>query len=198
MVEDHFRSLNSIEEPLQRPFATETLNIQADSLDGNAEGPQGVREVLLRDRIEEFRKVREGKERTLCKLWEEWEEVQFELISLAAEVLGQESITFAQTRDKDMKPGQREKLQKALEPIRESHEDTSKRCVSLEADLAQLEASMDRITSNAKKTMTEMQQVSVDTPPQADGALHCLQQYNIQKNKLFQGLQRHIEMLAAL
>ncbi|EXJ77468.1 hypothetical protein A1O3_09694 [Capronia epimyces CBS 606.96] len=179
--EGHFRSLTNVEEPLQRPFIAETLNVQVKPIPENAEGHQGVQEVLLRNQIEGFRKLRGENERALCRLWEEWEDVQFELIGLAAEVFGQESMTFAQTRDEDMKPGQKEKLQKVLERVPGSHGQMYNLRESLEGDLQRFEASMNQISSRTKKTMTEMQQ-----------------QYTIQKNKLFKGLHQHIEMLAAL
>ncbi|EXJ82024.1 hypothetical protein A1O1_08092 [Capronia coronata CBS 617.96] len=180
-VEEHFRSLNSIEEPLQRPFFAEVLNVQTKPNIATGEGHQERQEVLLSDRVAAFRKLRKDKELTLCKLWEDWEEVQFELIGLAAEVFGPESMTFAQSREEDMKPGQKEKLQKALQPVQGAHQQAKESSGSLEEDLRHFEASMLSIASKTKKTMTDMQQ-----------------QYNIQKNKIFQGLRRHIELLAAL
>ncbi|KAL2421820.1 hypothetical protein ABEF95_008086 [Exophiala dermatitidis] len=179
--EDHFRNLTSIEEPLQRPFDAESLKVQR-SPNPEDVGPSMADEVLLLDRIEAFRKCRAEKETTLCKLWEEWEDVQFQLITLAAEVYGQDSISFAQNRDGDLKPGQKEKLQRALNTVHEVLGDTASDLYALlDEGLKGCEANMAEITSKTKTSMTEMQQ-----------------QYNIQKNKLFKSLTLHIEMLAAL
>ncbi|KAJ4540613.1 hypothetical protein HRR83_007902 [Exophiala dermatitidis] len=179
--EDHLRRLTSIEEPLQRPFDAEILKVQRSPNPENV-GHSVAEEVLLLDRIEEFRKCRVEKEATLCKLWEEWEDVQFQLITLAADVYGQDSISFAQTRDEDLKPGQKERLQKALNHVHGAHGNTaSDEYALLEEGLKGCEANMAEITSKTKNLMTELQQ-----------------QYNIQKNKLFKSLTLHIEMLAAL
>lgn len=197
--EDHLRRLTSIEEPLQRPFDAEILKVQRSPNPENV-GHSVAEEVLLLDRIEEFRKCRVEKEATLCKLWEEWEDVQFQLITLAADVYGQDSISFAQTRDEDLKPGQKERLQKALNHVHGAHGNTaSDEYALLEEGLKGCEANMAEITSKTKNLMTELQQVSdCVLSARARDPKFCSQQYNIQKNKLFKSLTLHIEMLAAL
>ncbi|KIW52453.1 hypothetical protein PV05_08088 [Exophiala xenobiotica] len=175
-LDHHFDDLANIEEPLQKPFDTETLSIQPKP------GPkQQAQEVLLQDRITAFRKLREEKEKILCKLWEDWEDIQFRLIGLAAEVLGQDTLAFAQVRDEDMKPGQREKLENALEAAQKIFDANGDPHDSLAQDLEAFEENVGQIASKTKSTVSELQQ-----------------QYNVQKNKLFKGLHRHIELLAAL
>lgn len=159
-LDHHFDDLANIEEPLQKPFDTETLSIQPKP------GPkQQAQEVLLQDRITAFRKLREEKEKILCKLWEDWEDIQFRLIGLAAEVLGQDTLAFAQVRDEDMKPGQREKLENALEAAQKIFDANGDPHDSLAQDLEVFEENVGQIASKTKSTVSELQQVcSLDVP----------------------------------
>ncbi|KAK4940052.1 hypothetical protein LTR10_019789 [Elasticomyces elasticus] len=178
-LDDHIKRLSKVEEPLQKPFDTETLSTWTYPPGDHSEGKH--QEVLLQVRMANFRKLREGKEKTLCRLWEEWEDIQFELIGLAAEVLGPDLMTFAQSRDEDMKPGQKGRLENALRPAQSRRHEQDDQHESLEQDLEALQEQMNQISTKTKRTVTEMQQ-----------------QYTVQKNKLFKGLHRHIELLAAL
>ncbi|KAI1630048.1 hypothetical protein EDD37DRAFT_645771 [Exophiala viscosa] len=178
-LDDHIERLLKVEEPLQKPFNTETLSICTNPAGEHGEGKQ--QEVLLQDRMDDFRKLREDKEKTLCRLWDEWEDIQFQLVGLAAEVLGPDMLTFAQTSEEDMKPGQKGRLQDALRLAQNGPPDKDNQHESLEQDLEVFHEEMNQITTKTKRTVTEMQQ-----------------QYTVQKNKLFKGLHRHIELLAAL
>ncbi|KAJ9639212.1 uncharacterized protein PV06_09947 [Exophiala oligosperma] len=173
-LDNHIGELTSIEEPLKNSLDTETLSIIQD-------GHEEPREVLLQDQVSAFRKLREDKEEVLRKLWEDWENVQLQLIGLAAEVLGQDALTFAQVRDEDLKPGQKEKLQNTLTAARRLFDEKGKHHEGLEQDLGGFQESISRIANKTEKAVVEMQQ-----------------QYNSQKSKLFKGLHRHIELLAAL
>ena len=162
-LDHHFGDLAKIEEPLQKPFDTETLSIQPDP---DAEGSERqAEEVLLQDRITAFRKLREEKEKILCKLWEDWEDIQFRLIGLAAEVLGQDTLAFAQVRDEDMKPGQREKLENALMAAQKVFDENGDPHDSLAQDLEAFEENVGQIARKTKMTVSELQQVSsLDAP----------------------------------
>ncbi|KIW13232.1 hypothetical protein PV08_08419 [Exophiala spinifera] len=172
--DNHIGKLTSIEEPLGKPFATETLSILK-------EGDEQQQEVLLQDQVAAFRKLRADKEEILRRLWEEWEGTQLQLIGLAAEVLGQDALTFAQVRDEDLKPGQREKLQSTLTNAQRLFDKKREHQEGLQQHLGAFEENIGQIASKTEKTVVEMQQ-----------------QYNTQKSKLFKGLHRHIELLAAL
>ncbi|KAI1616396.1 hypothetical protein EDD36DRAFT_134376 [Exophiala viscosa] len=196
-LDDHIERLLKVEEPLQKPFNTETLSICTNPAGEHGEGKQ--QEVLLQDRMDDFRKLREDKEKTLCRLWDEWEDIQFQLVGLAAEVLGPDMLTFAQTSEEDMKPGQKGRLQDALRLAQNGPPDKDNQHESLEQDLEVFHEEMNQITTKTKRTVTEMQQVGVSRPF-GDNLYtdQAAQQYTVQKNKLCKGLHRHIELLAAL
>ncbi len=126
--------------------------------------------------------------------------MQLQLISLAAEALGRDRIVFAQTREEDLKPGQKEGLEDALNAAQKIHDEQCNSQGGLTRDLASLEDDMARLASKTKQTVAEMQQVrrlSLLRFP-SHGAHPVRQQYNLQRTKLFKGLNRHIELLAAL
>ncbi|EXJ71644.1 uncharacterized protein A1O5_05452 [Cladophialophora psammophila CBS 110553] len=177
-IETRFRRLAEIEEPLQRPFVAEAL-----SKIPPATNPDQAHndEVLLKDRISEFRALREEKEDVLCRLWNEWEDIQFDLLGLAAEALGKQSIQVAQLQNSAMKPGQRERLEKTIDSAQKIHEEIDHRHTGLGQDLTDFEEAMGQISNRTEKAATDLQQ-----------------QYNVQKNKLFKGLMHSIEQLAAL
>lgn len=155
-VESHFEHLAQAEEPLQRPFAAESLaHVQSES------NTHHVEKMLLHDQISNFRKVREEKEMILCKLWDEWEDIQFELIRLGVEVFPPESIAIAQVQDDNLKPGQKERLLSTFDSARKAREDTGNHYESLEQDLDAFEENLVQFGDKTKKTMTEMQQVCV-------------------------------------
>ncbi|KIX92216.1 uncharacterized protein Z520_12097 [Fonsecaea multimorphosa CBS 102226] len=172
-VETHFRELTEIEEPLQRPFAAEALTKVTDERSSD--------EVLLTDRISEFRALREEKEELLCKLWNEWEDIQFDLIKLAVEALGKQSILVTQLQGGAMKPGQQERLENTLDAAQKIHNEIHHRHAELDQNMTGLEETVGQIANRTKKAATDMQQ-----------------QYTVQKNKLFKGLMQSIEQLAAL
>lgn len=130
-------------------------------------GNERPQEVLLQDRITAFKSLRQDKEEALRKLWEEWEDTQLELIGLAAEALGRDALTFAQVRDEDLKPGQREKLQNTLMNAQRLFEKKRGHHESLQQDLGAFEENIDQIASKTEKTVAEMQQVSMPS------AVHC-------------------------
>lgn len=191
-LEGRFAHLTKLANPLQRPFEGESLSVPSIS---NVEQP---REVLLQDRISDFRKVRQQKEAILCKLWEDWEEIQFQLVSLTTEVLGRDQVVFGQTNDEDLKPGQKEKLHTVLESAQHTHDEKGNPHESLGQDLESFQENIDQLSQNVKKTATEMQQVSYGSFSNDPIADFFVQQYKVQKHKLFKGLHRHIELLAAL
>ena len=139
----------------------ETLNIQSTPCIDDASGQPQTQEVLLQDQISTFRTLRQEKEKILRKLWEDWENTQFDLISLAAEVLGQEAIRIAQNQDEGMKPGQKEKLENSFKNAQRGYEDRCSHHESIHQDLQAFEGEITQIASETKKIMTEMQQVSV-------------------------------------
>ncbi|KIW85920.1 hypothetical protein Z517_01313 [Fonsecaea pedrosoi CBS 271.37] len=176
-VENHFRALAEIEEPLQRPLATEALTIVS-----NRTGNQGAEgEVLLKDRIMKFRALREEKEDVLSKLWKEWEDIQFDLIRLAVEAFGKQSLLIVQLQDRAMKPGQQERLENTLDSAQKIHDEIHNQHAQLEQEMTGFEETIGQISNRTKKAAADMQQ-----------------QYNVQKSKLFKGLMQSIEQLAAL
>ncbi|KIW91433.1 uncharacterized protein Z519_08329 [Cladophialophora bantiana CBS 173.52] len=177
-VETRFRTLAEIEEHLQRPFVAEALTKIPLATDTD-QAPND--EVLLKDRISKFRALREEKEDVLCILWNEWEDIQFDLLGLAVEALGKQSIQVAQLQNGALKPGQRERLEKTIDSAQKIHDGVYHRHTALGQDLTGFEETMGQISNRTKKAATDMQQ-----------------QYNVQKNKLFKGLMQSIEELAAL
>ncbi|KAH0844548.1 hypothetical protein FOPE_09786 [Fonsecaea pedrosoi] len=176
-IESHFRGLAEIEEPLQRPLATEALTKVS-----NGTGNQGAEgEVLLKDRIMQFRALREEKEDVLSKLWKEWEDIQFDLIRLAVEAFGKQSLLIVQLQDRAMKPGQQERLENTLDSAQKIHDEIHHQHAQLEQDMTGFEETIGQISNRTKKAAADMQQ-----------------QYNVQKSKLFKGLMQSIEQLAAL
>lgn len=161
-LDHHFEELVKIEEPLQKPFDTEILSIRTTTVGDDGKGSQ--QEVLLQDRIANFRRLREEKEKALCRLWDEWEDTQFQLIRLPAEVLGAHSMTFAQNCEEDMKPGQKSRLDDALRLDPGGPQEEVAPHESLEQDLEAFQEQMHQISTKTKKTVTEMQQVGVSRP----------------------------------
>ncbi|OAP60944.1 hypothetical protein AYL99_05946 [Fonsecaea erecta] len=177
-IETHFHELAETEEPLQRPFAAEAFTPVPSRTDTDY---RSTDEVLLKDRVLEFRALRTEKEEMLCKLWNEWEDIQFDLIRLAVETLGKQSIFVTQLQGGAMKPGQQERLEETLDPAQSLHDEIHQRHAELEQNVAGFEETMDQIANRTKKAATDMQE-----------------QYNVQKTKLFKGLMQSFEQLAAL
>jgi phytoene dehydrogenase-like protein len=158
-LQHHLESLGQIEEPLQRPFATESIKLHRPADPESRTEGQQMQEVLLDHQISAFRKLMQDKEGILQGLWEEWEQVQLQLISLAAEALGRDGIVFAQTRDEDLKAGQKERLEDALNIAQRIHEEQCSPEETLEQDLTSFEGDMVQLASRTKQTVADMQQV---------------------------------------
>lgn len=160
-IEAHVENLAEIEEPLQRAFTAEALaNIRSKSDVDQAD----IEEVFLRDRMARFREMREDKERILCKLWDEWEDIQFELISLAIEVLGDEALGIP-FGEEALKPGQKERLDNTCESAQQIHEHINVQHGNLEQDLTSFKEVMTQITDTTKKTVADTQQVHLPSLP---------------------------------
>ncbi|OQV01384.1 hypothetical protein CLAIMM_06755 [Cladophialophora immunda] len=147
-IETHFRGLAAVEEPLQRPFAAEALTEVPPKTDTDLSSND---EILLKDRILEFRALREEKEEVLCKLWNEWEDIQFDLIKLAVEALGKQSVLVAQLQDGAMKPGQQERLENTLDSAQKIHDEVHHGHAQLEQDMTGFEETIGQIANRTKK-----------------------------------------------
>jgi chromosome segregation ATPase len=198
-VNAYVKGLAKIEEPLLRMFITETIKITNGNTSKGADNAKKTQDVTLAHRLTQFREEKEEKETALRQLWEEWETIQFELISLGAEVCGQDAIVLTKEQREDMKIGQPEKLDNAFGLARVHGAAMETKRTEANEALRSLEDEMTNISSQTKQTISEMQEVSsVIFPPILLNANDVLQQYNMRKNKLFKGLHRHIQLLAAL
>ena len=195
-AQNHFKQLINIEDPLQRTFSEELLRTQTHA---NVNDDQNVEEIALKDRMDAFRKLRLEKGKVLRQLWDDWEDLQMQLISLTAEVCGSDAIILAPEQEEDMKEEQREELNKTLDQAEAQHAEANSQINGLHQELRVLQEAMKGITSMTKQTVVDMQQVRVPgILDRSSKVADRLQQYNDQKNKLFKGLHRHIELLASL
>jgi hypothetical protein len=177
-VEAHCHKLSEIEEPLQKPFTAEALtNVRSDR--GNA----GVirEEVLLKESVSEFRKLHEEKGQILRQLWGEWEDVQFEIVSLAAELYGKDSLHIVQMENELMKPGQLERLQDTFTVAKTAHDKTRRDHAEFQQGLKGLEEEMGQISNGAKKVAKEIHEVCTSPVSRCRVCLNHLFQSYVQK-----------------
>ncbi|KIX04709.1 LOW QUALITY PROTEIN: uncharacterized protein Z518_05579 [Rhinocladiella mackenziei CBS 650.93] len=132
-IEDHLDHLTRIEEPLRRLFIAETLKIQTSSIVQSAQDKRDTQEVALSSQVSNFRKLR--RKTILAKLWDDWEDIQGELVCLAAEVFGQENITIVEAEDEDMKTGQKERLDNVFKSAQRTCQEENNAHRTLERDL---------------------------------------------------------------
>jgi hypothetical protein len=155
-VEAHCHKLSEIEEPLQKPFSAEALtNVRSDR-----ENAGVIREeVLLKESISEFRKLHEEKGQILRQLWGAWEDVQFEIVSLAVELYGKDSLHVVQLETGLMKPGQLERLHDTFAVAKTAHDKMRRDHAEFQQGLKGLEEEMGQISNKAKKVAKEIHEV---------------------------------------
>ncbi|KAJ9607926.1 hypothetical protein H2200_008005 [Cladophialophora chaetospira] len=152
-VEAHFQKLGEIGEPLQKPFVAEALTKAEPDTDASA---ARTHEVLLQDSVSEFRKLNEEKGNILRRLWEEWEDAQFEIMSLAVELFGKDSISVVQLQIGNIGPGQQERLDDMLKVAEHAYDESHRDHADFRQDLRSFEESMGQISNKAKKTAKEI------------------------------------------
>ncbi|KAK5053703.1 hypothetical protein LTR84_001664 [Exophiala bonariae] len=173
-----FEQLTTIDETLSRPFSTETLIIQVVADDDNLRDQE---EFSLQTRLTAFRKLQQDKQHVLTHLWDDWEAVQLEIITLTAEVCGSRAVSLSQDQASTMKDGQQEQYDSVLVKGQKLHDQEVIETNVLHKEFSDLEDSISHITGNTNHAVVAIQQ-----------------KYKVQRSKLFQGLQRHIELLASL
>lgn len=154
-IETYFKKLAEVEEPLQKPFAAEVLTKIQLQKTGTSTPPK---EILLKDSISKFRALREEKEQFLRKLWTEWEDIQFELIQLAAEVLKNESVCVSQRQMESITPNQQQRLE---EIFKRSKNDGHLDVAVFQQDLKGFDNQMRQISNSTKKAAHDMQEVCI-------------------------------------
>lgn len=196
-VNHHFNQLTAVEETLQRPFNAETLVIQARQ---NGDASEVREEVSLLARISAFGQMRQEEQKILTDLWDEWEAIQMDIITLTAEVCGSGTISLSQEQQGSLKEGQQAQFESALISGQKVHDRTTDELNGLYQDLQDVEESFSQVALKTKQAVVEMQQVSDPFWPKQHQVLTMMlsQQYNVQRTKLFRGLHRHMELLASL
>jgi len=196
-VNTHLKHLTSIGDGLQRPFNAETLVVHVRR---GVDGSEAREEVLLQARMAAFCHTRQEKQKILTDLWDEWEAIQMDIITLAAEVCGSSAMNLNQEQRNNMTEGQQQQFDTALVDGDRHHKQTIDDLNGLHQDLLDLEESLGQITIKTKRAVVEMQQVSdlLWLEECATLTMSTLQQYNVQRSKLFKGLHRHMELLASL
>ncbi len=155
-VEAHFQKLGDVEEPLQRPFAAEALTKVQPSTDASA---GRTYDVLLQDSVSEFRDLKKQKGTILRKLWEEWEEAQFEIMTLAVELFGKDSLSIEQLDNGDHRASQKEKLGDMFKAGQNAYDESHRYCADFRQDLKTFEDSTGQISNEAKKTAKDIHEV---------------------------------------
>jgi hypothetical protein len=155
-VDAHFQKLREIEEPLQRPFVDEALTKVLPTKDACT---AQTHDVLLQDSISDFRKINEEKGAILRKLWEEWEETQFDIMSLAIEAFGKDSLCFIQPQTGNVEHGQEERLEDVVKAGQIAYDASRQDHADFRQDLKSFGESMGQISNKAKKTANDMHEV---------------------------------------
>ncbi|ETI22387.1 hypothetical protein G647_06461 [Cladophialophora carrionii CBS 160.54] len=152
-VEAHCHKLSEIEEPLQKPITTEALtNVRSAGKGAVA----GTEEVLLKESISEFRKLNEEKGQILRQLWEEWEDVQLQIMSLAVELYGKDSLHVVQMETGTLKPGQLERLHDMFKVAKTGYHEMRRNHAELQRSLDGFEEDLGQISNKAKNVAKEI------------------------------------------
>ena len=161
-LESHFQILSEIEEPLQKPFAGEALTKPCSA----KAGAKGVAEEdwLLKDGITEFRQLYEEVGKTIHALWQEWENIQFEILSLAVECFGKESIEVMPLQTDDIKTGQQEWLANLLISGQKKHDEADRDHDKYQQELESFEENMSELSSQTTVAVDKMQEVCLFSP----------------------------------
>ncbi|EXJ58648.1 hypothetical protein A1O7_06076 [Cladophialophora yegresii CBS 114405] len=177
-VEAHCHKLSEIEEPLQKPFATEALtNVRSDRKDAGA----GTEEVLLKESISEFRKLNEEKGQILRQLWDEWEDVQFKIMSLAVELYGKDSLHVVQMETGPTKPGQRERLHDMFQVAKIAYDEMRRNHADFQQGLEGFEEDMGQISNKARNVAKEIHEVCTAPCLDAKAVRNNVVQSHVQK-----------------
>jgi hypothetical protein len=154
-VEDRIQKLAEIEEPLQKPFVEEALS----KLLAKTDTATVTEQVLLKDGISKLRALNKEKEDTLQMLWKEWETVQFEIMSLAVERFGKESISITQLPDENITDEQKKRLADMVDAAQTACEETHRVHTEFRGELQNLEDSMVEISKKTKIAGDNIQRV---------------------------------------
>ena len=149
-IEARFADLGAVEEPLRRLFHVEKL--VRHTVDG------GQEVVQLKDGIAEFRQLLEEKRMVLDRLWSDWEATQIELIRLAVEVFGQESVHIVQ-RGKDTGGVLSENMEEIIEAAQRVHEEHDNGTTEFEEDLEAMGKKVEQVSTSMTATVADMEQV---------------------------------------
>ncbi|OCT51637.1 hypothetical protein CLCR_08851 [Cladophialophora carrionii] len=162
-VEAHCHKLGEIEEPLQKPITTEALtNVRSAGNDAVA----GTEEVLLKESISEFRKLNEEKGQILRQLWGEWEDVQLQIMSLAVELYGKDSLHVLQMQSGPLKPGQLERLHDMFKVAKNGYDERCRNHAEFQRSLDDFEEDMGQISNKARNVAKEIHEKKTENMKQ--------------------------------
>jgi hypothetical protein len=156
-VEEGFQKFMAIQEPLQKPFSLEALTRrQATSDDGQI----AVREeILLEQSFSDFDSLYQDKTKILDTLWQEWEDLQFDIICLAAELFGSDAVRAVRQPNEDFEMGQLNRLNLALRDGEKGPRGVFEDHAKLQEDLETLEQELGQIISKVTKDANTVHQV---------------------------------------
>lgn len=159
-VEAHFQRLGVVEEPLQRPFAAEALTKVQPNTDASA---GRTYDVLLQDSISDFCNIKKEKGKILRKLWEEWEDAQTEIMTLAVELFGKDSLSIVQLGNGDFRPSQQERLDDVFKAGQNAYDESRRHYAEFRQDLEIFEERTGQISNEAKQTAKGIHEVRAFT-----------------------------------
>lgn len=142
--------------------------------------------MVLEERVIEFQKLVKVKHLAISKLIDEWNDVQFQIIGFAAEILGPERVVIK----KDKKHREHFDFEKIFKQSKISHDKTEKDFEVMLEEMSGLEQKTTDLTESTKETMRKQQQV------RATGACLNGSNSNYQERALIQ--QRHLKEISRL